>query len=85
MNSDFDDIAALKQFVQVGLLGKVTANLAAVFVQRCGKGITLLNYFFQEPTEADREYIELAATEIIANSLAGYTIETRYSLLADMK
>ena len=85
MTTDFDEIATLKQFVQVGLLGKVTANLAAVFAQRYGKRITLLNYFFQEPTEADHEYIELAATEIIANFPTGYTVDTRYDLLSEME
>lgn len=85
MTTDFDHIAALKQFVQVGLLGKVTANLAAVFARRYEKRITLLSYFFEEATVVDHEYIELAATEIIANYPAGYTVETRYGLLADME
>jgi hypothetical protein len=85
MTSDFANIGMLKQFVQGGLIGNVTANLAAVFAQLNGTRITMSVYFFEEVAEADREYIEVAATQIVANFPEGYSIETRYGLLAEME
>lgn len=85
MTANSVSISTLKQFVQGGMLGKVTANLAAVFAELSETQIIMSTYFFEKATDADREYIELAATEIIANFPAGYTIETRYRLLSDME
>ena len=85
MTTEFENIGRLKLFVQRGLLGHVTRNLAAAFAHLEGTRIVVAAYFFDEATEKDHEYVEIAATEVIADFPSGYTIETRYGVLKDME
>ena len=85
MTTEFENTRRLKLFVQRGLLGHVTRNLAAVFAHFEGTRIIVATYFFDEASEKDREYIEIAATEVIADFPSGYTIETCYGVLMDME
>jgi hypothetical protein len=57
----------LKLSVTRALAEEVTENLAGVYACAEGTRILLYAYFFKEPTEEDREHIEMAATYAIAD------------------
>ena len=84
MNTEFEIPGYLKLSAQCGLLGHVTANLAGVHGHIEEKRVLLWAYFFAEPTEDDRECIELTATEVIADFPTGYTIETHFGLRTEI-
>lgn len=74
---------SLKLSVMRGLVEEVTENLAGVYASIEGARIFLFAYFFEEPTEDDREHIEMAATLVIADYPAPFSIETHFDLISN--
>jgi hypothetical protein len=71
-----DTSLTLKLSVQRALVGAVTENLAALTAGLAGLEIRIIATFFTAPSENDREYVECAATEVIADFPSPYTIAT---------
>lgn len=65
------------------MLGEVTGNLAALTAGSDGRRIRLVAYFFDAPTEDEREGVECIATEVIADYSDDYTVETACHALGD--
>ena len=88
MTIDDEEIARLKRperlrlSVLSGFVGEVTQNLGAVSASFDGTLIHLSAYFFNEPSEEDREHIELVGTYVIADYPEPFTIETHFLLLS---
>lgn len=70
--------------VQRSLVGNVTANLAGLHAELRGKTILIDAYFFNAPSEEDRELIDDAATEVIADYPDGYMIEIHLGALSEI-
>jgi hypothetical protein len=83
MDIAFKDSGFVKLSVQRALLGNVTSNLAGVHAERKDRRVVLSAYFFDEPSEDDREHIEDAATEGIADFLDGHVVETVFGLYSE--
>jgi hypothetical protein len=84
MTNDFDNPATLKLAVQRGLLGNVSSNLGGVHARSEGNRILISAFFFNDPTEQDREYIEEAAAEVMGDFPERYKLETYYGLLSNV-
>jgi hypothetical protein len=84
MITDFSHPTALKLAVQRGLLGNISANLAGVHAKLEGQRIVISAYFFNDPGNEDRQYIEEAAAEVIGDFPESYELETRYELLSSI-
>ena len=84
MLSDVTEPGYLKLSVQGALLGSVTSNLAAVHAELKGTMIVVSVYFFDDPSENERDLIDSAATEVIADFTEGYSIETHYYRAANL-
>lgn len=78
-----DTSLTLKLSVQRALVGAVTENLAALTAGLAGSEIRLIATFFTGPSDDDREYVECAATEVIADFPSPYTIATEYRSLEE--
>jgi len=65
------------------LVEEVTGNLAGVYAILDGTQVHIYALFFQRPTDEDREHIELAATSVMADYDAPFTIETHFGLISD--
>jgi hypothetical protein len=74
----------LRLSIQRALLGNVSANLAALHAHCEDRIVAISAYFFHEPSDEDKEYIEDAAGEAIGDFPGNYKIETRYGLLSDV-
>jgi hypothetical protein len=84
MITKFNDPTFLKWSVQRALIGNVTANLAACYANLQNNRITISAYFFNEPTDDDREYIEDTAAYVIGDFPENYELETVYGLLSEV-
>lgn len=60
---------ALRLSAQRALLDRVTPNLRAVSCELGDNAVRIRSYFERDPTEAEREEIASAGTEIIADYL----------------
>jgi hypothetical protein len=76
--------AYLRLSVQRSLLGNVTVNLAGLRAELGGMVILIDAYFFNAPSEEDRELVDVAASEVIADYPDGYTVETHLGVLSEI-
>jgi hypothetical protein len=81
--SEFKEPEFLKKAVQRALLGRVTANLAAFHAKLEGNLILTCAYFFHEPTEEERDYIEEVAGYIVENFPPNYFIATAVGMVGE--
>ena len=84
MTTDFNNPITLKLAVQRGLLGNVSSNLAGVCAKLDGNRIVISAYFFNDPADEDRQYVEEAAAEVIGDFPESYELETHYELLSNV-
>lgn len=73
----------LRLVVQHGLLECVTANLAGLHVTENAQKFKIVAYFFEEPTELDREYIEETCGLVMAQYSWDYDYSVEYKLISE--
>lgn len=83
-SNDSGAVPDIRWSIQRALLGNVSANLAALEAHCEDKIVVISAYFFHEPADEDKAYIEDAAGETMGEFPAAYKLETRYGLLSDV-
>src|SRR5438552_1011769 len=78
---ELNSTTLLKVSVQRALLGRVTANVAAITAGLNGGCVTLRAFFFENPSERDKANMECAATEIIADFAPDHTVSIDFRTL----
>jgi hypothetical protein len=67
MPQDFEASSYLRLSIQHSMVGNVTSNLAALHSRFENNMIHIVAYFFQEPSDQDREYFSRISTLVIAD------------------
>ena len=78
------DAARLQLSVLRAFAGEVTGNVAGILASFMEMRIVLAVYFFIEPSEEDREHIEVASTEILADYHDMFSLETELHLISEI-
>ena len=74
--TDEDAPHYLRLSAQRALLGHVTPNLRAFSVEKYGRTIRTLAVFAEEPTPEEVELTQFAGTEIVADFVDAFIVET---------
>jgi hypothetical protein len=76
----------LEQFllVQRSLLGNVVSNLAGVYMDVSGEVVRFVACYFSEPTPYDKEHLDDAAAETMADFSDGYLLDMHHVLISSI-
>lgn len=79
------EAARLRLSILRAFLGEITGNVAGILASIEDVKIILSVYFFVEPSEEDREHVEVGSTEIIADYPDSFSLETELHLISELK
>ena len=84
-DSMFSNLARLQLSVLLAFVAEMTGNMAGILASLADTKITLSVYFFATPSDSDREHVEVASTEILADYPESFTLDSTCKLISELK